>query len=102
MSYRAAGCSAGFSCLPGPRRTILQLTWATAPQEFDGKPHGASVLYSLAWDDNAVIERGNYVSGKRHGLWVRSGMHEGEARTLTSMAWPMAPGITQAPATAGE
>lgn len=80
MSCRAAGCSAGFPCLPGPRRTILQLTRETAPQEFDGKPHGASVLYSLAWDDNAVIERDTYVSGKRHGLWVRSGMHEGESK----------------------
>jgi len=63
-----------------PNFRLWQLTWETAPQEFDGKPHGASVLYSLAWDDNAVIERGNYVNGKRHGLWVRSGMHEGESK----------------------
>jgi len=60
-----------------PNYRLWQLTWETAPQEFDGKAHGPSVIYSLAWDDNAVIERGQYAAGKRSGMWVRSGMHEG-------------------------
>ena len=63
-----------------PNYRLWQLAWETAPQEFDGKPDGPSVFYSLAWDDNAVIERGNYVNGKRQGMWERSGLREGESK----------------------
>ena len=63
-----------------PNFRLWQLTWETAPQEFDGNAQGPSVLYSLAWDDNSVVERGQYTAGKRSGMWVRSGIHEGESK----------------------
>jgi len=63
-----------------PNYRLWQLTWETAPQEFTGSAEGPSVIYSLAWDDNSVVEYGNYAKGQRQGMWVRSGMHEGEAK----------------------
>lgn len=63
-----------------PNYRLWQLSWETAPQEFTGSAEGPSVIYSLAWDDNSVVEYGSYAKGKRHGMWVRSGLHEGEAK----------------------
>jgi antitoxin component YwqK of YwqJK toxin-antitoxin module len=63
-----------------PNYRLWQLTWETAPQQFDGNAQGPSVLYSLAWDDHSVVERGQYTAGKRSGMWVRSGMHEGDTK----------------------
>ena len=69
---------AGAGILPNYR--LWQVTWETAPQQFTGSEDGPSVLYSLAWDDGSVVERGQYVKGKRQGLWVREGMHEGSEK----------------------
>ncbi len=69
---------AGAGILPNYR--LWQVTWETAPRQFTGSEDGPSVIYSLAWDDGSVVERGQYVKGKRQGLWVREGMHEGSVK----------------------
>src|SRR5450830_636977 len=69
---------AGAGILPNYR--LWQVTWETAPKQFTGSEDGPSVIYSLAWDDGSVVERGQYVKGKRQGLWVREGMHEGSEK----------------------
>lgn len=63
-----------------PNYRLWQVTWEGAPQEFSGTEHGPAVIYSRALDDGSVIERGEYVNGKRHGLWLRKGVREGEVR----------------------
>ena len=63
-----------------PNYRLWQVGWETAPQQFAGSAEGPSVIYSLAWDDGAVVERGDYLNGKRTSLWTRSGLHEGSAR----------------------
>ncbi|CDG81695.1 putative exported domain protein [Janthinobacterium agaricidamnosum NBRC 102515 = DSM 9628] len=63
-----------------PNYRLWQVTWETAPQQFSGSEEGPAVIYSRAWDDGAVIERGQFRNGKREGLWLRDGMHEGRTK----------------------
>lgn len=63
-----------------PNYRLWQVGWETAPQQFTGSMQGPSVIYSLAWDDGSAVERGEYLNGKRTGMWTRSGMHEGSAK----------------------
>ena len=63
-----------------PNYRLWQVGWETAPQQFTGSMQGPSVIYSLAWDDGSVVERGEYANGKRTGIWTRSGMHEGSSK----------------------
>lgn len=63
-----------------PNYRLWQVGWETAPQQFAGSMQGPSVIYSLARDDGSVVERGDYLNGKRSGMWTRSGLHEGSAK----------------------
>ncbi|KAB8042734.1 toxin-antitoxin system YwqK family antitoxin [Janthinobacterium aquaticum] len=78
-SYTRFGdATSGAAELPNYR--LWQVSWEKTPQRYTGSQEGASVIYSLAWDDGAVIERGQYSGGLREGLWQLKGMHEGMAR----------------------
>lgn len=63
-----------------PNYRLWQVTWEASPQQYTGSEDGPAVIYSQAWDDGSVIERGQFRKGKRAGLWVREGMHEGKTR----------------------
>ena len=75
---RFGDATSGAAELPNYR--LWQVAWEKEPQQFSGSQQGPSVIYSLAWNDGSVIERGQYLGGLRDGLWQLSGMHEGEAK----------------------
>ncbi|MFZ4878734.1 hypothetical protein ACL9RI_26920 [Janthinobacterium sp. Mn2066] len=63
-----------------PNYRLYQVTWEAAPQQYTGSEDGPAVIYSQAWDDGSAIERGRFRKGKREGLWVREGLHEGKTK----------------------
>lgn len=56
---------------------LWRMAWESAPRLFTGSEDGPAIFYSLAWDDGAVVERGQYAQGRRQGTWLREGLHEG-------------------------
>ncbi|MBB5369118.1 MULTISPECIES: toxin-antitoxin system YwqK family antitoxin [unclassified Janthinobacterium] len=63
-----------------PNYRLWQVTWEAAPQQYTGTEEGPAVIYSRAWDDGSVIERGQFRKGKRDGLWVRDSLHDGKTK----------------------
>ena len=74
-----------------PNYRLWQVGWEVAPLQFTGSAQGPSVIYSLAWDDGSVVERGEYLNGKRSGMWTRSGMHDGSAKGAYVNGLPYGP-----------